>query len=207
MHTRYSSDAFITPKELVIYAKKRGLDGVAITDHDTIEGLREFAEIKRLLIVTGLEITTRQGHVQALNVASIIDSGLSFAETVDRIHDAGGLAIAAHPTSFFKGIAVKDLDQNFDAIEVVNASAIPFNRSVRENCRIAARLDLPGTGGSDAHYAPEIGMAFTCVEAEPDVDEILKAIKNGAVTPLGKAIPLSVRLKRKYLGLKKVWMH
>ena len=45
IHTMYSRDAFTTPKELVVYAKKRGLDGVAITDHDTIDGLREFSKI------------------------------------------------------------------------------------------------------------------------------------------------------------------
>ena len=110
VHTKYSSDAFITPEELVIYSKKQGLDGVAITDHDTVSGLREFSKIKNLLIIPGVEITTKQGHVLAINVNTTVKTGLSFAETIDQIHDAGGLAIVAHPTAFFKGIAEEELD-------------------------------------------------------------------------------------------------
>ena len=127
VHTVYSSDAFTTLKELVNYSKQRGLHGVAITDHDTIDGLQEFSRIAGLLVIPGVEITTSQGHVLALNINTPFESGLSFAETIDHIHDAGGLAAAAHPTAFFKGISEEQLNQNFDAIEVINASAIPFS--------------------------------------------------------------------------------
>lgn len=196
IHTKYSYDASITPKKLAFYAKKQGLDGVAITDHDTVRGLREFSKVKNLLIIPGVEITTKQGHVLAINVTTIAKSGLSFAETIDEIHDAGGLAIVAHPTAFFKGIAEEQLDKNFDAMEVINASAVPFSFSVRKNVKIAVKLDFPQTGGSDAHYAPEIGMAYTVVDAEMDIDEVVKAIKRGAVTPFGRSIPWHMRLKR-----------
>ena len=203
VHTKYSYDAFIAPKELVTYSKKRGLDGVAITDHNTVEGLREFRKIKNLLIIPGLEITTKQGHVLAINVTTTIKTGLAFAETIDQIHDAGGLAIVAHPTAFFKGIAEEQLDKNFDAMEVINSSALPFGFSVRKNRKMAAKLGLPQTGGSDAHYAPEVGMAYSVIDAETDVDEIVKAIKKGAVAPFGRSIPWSVRLKREFFSLKK----
>lgn len=203
VHTKYSYDASITPKELVAYSKKRGLDGVAITDHDTVDGLQEFGKIKDLLIIPGLEITTTQGHVLAINVTHIIKPALSFAETIDQIHDAGGLAVVAHPTAFFKGIAEEHLDENFDAMEVINASAVPFSFSVRKNRKMAAKLGFPQTGGSDAHYAPEIGMAYTLVDAETDIEEIVKAIKKGAVTPFGRSIPWSMRLKREFASIKK----
>jgi hypothetical protein len=203
VHTKYSHDASITPKELVAYSKKRELDGVAITDHDTVDGLQEFGKIKDLLIIPGLEIATTQGHVLAINVTHIIKRELSFAETIDQIHDAGGLAVVAHPTAFFKGIAEEHLDENFDAMEVINASAVPFSFSVRKNRKMAAKLGFPQTGGSDAHYAPEIGMAYTLVDAETDIEEIVKAIKKGAVTPFGRSIPWSMRLKRESASVKK----
>ncbi len=205
VHTKYSPDALITPKELGTHARKRGLHGVAITDHNTIEGLREFCRIKDLLIIPGMEVATEQGHVLALNINDVVKAGQSFAETLDQIHDADGLAIAAHPTGFFKGIVEGQLSQDFDAIEVINSSAVPFSFSVRKNRRIAATLNLPQTAGSDAHYAPEVGMAYTVIDAETDVDEIVKAIKRGAVTPFGRAIPWNTRLKREFLSVKKRW--
>jgi len=206
IHTKHSCDAFITPKELAIHSKKQNLDGVAITDHNTIVGLQEFRKIDSLLIIPGMEITTDQGHVLAINVTANIKSGLSFAETIDQIHDADGIAIIAHPTAFLKGIAEDQLDQNFDAVEVINSSAIPFPFSVSKNRKIAARLDLPQTGGSDAHCGPEVGMAYTVVEAETDVDLVVKAIKIGAVTPFGRSIPWSMRLKREFLNAKRKWI-
>lgn len=203
VHTKYSCDASITPKELAVYSKRRCLDGVAITDHDTVEGLREFGKIKGLIIVPGAEITTKQGHVLAINIDTVVKAGLSFAETIDRIHDADGLAIVAHPTAFFKGIAEEQLNQNFDAMEVINSSAVPFSYSVRKNRDMANKLNLPQTGGSDAHYAPEVGMAHSLIDAEADVGEIVKAIKKGAVKPFGRSIPWSMRLKREFAAIRR----
>jgi predicted metal-dependent phosphoesterase TrpH len=205
VHTKYSSDAFITPRELVIYSKRQGLDGVAITDHDTVSGLREFSKIKNLLIIPGVEISTKQGHVLAINVNTAVKTGLSFAETIDQIHDAGGLAIVAHPTAFLKGIAEEGLDQDFDAMEVVNSSAVPFSFSVRKNRKMAVKLGLPQTGGSDAHCAPEVGMAYTVIDGDKDVGEVVKAIKRGSVTPFGRSIPWSMRLRRVFLRVKRKW--
>ena len=205
VHTKYSCDAHITPKELVKYAKNHGLDGVAITDHNTVDGLREFGMIKDLLIIPGVEVTTKQGHVLAINVVTTVEADLSFAETIDEIHDAGGLAIVAHPTAFFKGISKGKLVQNFDAIEVINSSAVPFSFSTRKNRKLAAKLNLPQTGGSDAHCAPEVGMAYTSVDAETIVDDVAKAIKNGAVMPFGRSIPWSMRLMREYCSIRKRW--
>lgn len=198
VHTRYSLDSSITVKDLVIYSRLRGLDGVAVTDHDSFCRSRELRVIKDLLIIPGAEVTTDQGHVLAINTNTIVRSGLSFAETVDEIHDADGLAILAHPTAFFKGITGRRLEQDWDAVEVINSSAIPFSFSVRRNRRIAVQLGFPQTGGSDAHYAPEIGMAYTLIDCERDVDEVVEALRRGAMTPCGRGIPWTMRLRRTF---------
>ncbi len=203
VHTHHSYDAHTKPEELVVYAKKRGLDGVAITDHNTLGGLGEFGRIRDFLIVPGVEVAASQGHVLAINVSQTFKANQSFAETVDEIHDAGGLAIVAHPTAFFKGIPEEVIGRIFDGMEVINSSAFPFSFSVRKNRRIAAKLNLPQTGGSDAHCAPEVGMAYSVVEADGDVEEVVKAIKNGAVAPFGRSIPWRMRLRRELLSLKK----
>ena len=203
VHSYYSYDSLITPKELVYYAKKRGLDGVAITDHDRIDGALKIARETDFFIIPGIEISSMNGHVVALNLEEPVSKGLDAEETVDRIHENGGLAIACHPVTPFKISLGKKVNTKFDAVEVINASALPFDHSVKRAKRIASHLGLPMVAGTDAHYAPEIGSAYTLVEAEPRVDEVVSAISKGMCEPLGNKIPLAIRLKREFLALKK----
>ncbi|RLI16968.1 hypothetical protein DRO44_04615, partial [Candidatus Bathyarchaeota archaeon] len=88
---------------------------------------------------------------------------------------------------------------------VINASAFPFNYSVKHGRKLASLLGIPETGGSDAHYAPEIGYAYTLINAEPQIDEIITAVGKGFCKPFGKPIPFKYRLKRQILKLKKVF--
>ncbi len=203
VHTHFSYDSLITPEELVSYAKKRGLDGVAITDHDTLEGALKMAKNTDLLIIPGIEVSSLNGHIIGLNVREHIPKNLGADETVDKIHEVGGLAVACHPATFFKGSLGGHVNSKFDAVEVINSSAFPFNYSVKHNQKIASRLGIAQVAGSDAHYAPEIGYAHTLVDAELKVDEIIKAISRGLCHPFGGAIPLKVRLKRELLVLKR----
>lgn len=205
VHTKYSYDAHITPEELARSAHGRGLDGVAITDHSTMDGLAEFSRVTDLLVIPGVEVAAAPGHVLALNVTASVPDGRGFAETVDRIHAADGLAVLAHPTAFFKGVADADVCGDFDAVEVINASAIPFFYAVRKNRDLAARLNLPHTGGSDAHCAPEVGMAYTGIDAASEVDDVVAAIKRGATVAWGRPIPWPLRVQREYRSLRKRW--
>ncbi|MEM2971722.1 MAG: CehA/McbA family metallohydrolase [Candidatus Bathyarchaeia archaeon] len=205
VHTCYSHDSVITPKELVFYAKKHGLDSVAITDHDTIEGALKIAKETSFPIIVGMEISSKDGHVLGLNIQEPIPRGLSADETVDRIHGAGGIAVACHPTALFKGSLGKNAGSKFDAFEVVNSSAIPFGCLVKKNRKIASKLGIAQVAGSDAHYSPEIGCAYTLVEAGLKVEEIIEAVRRGLCQPFGRAIPLTLRLKREALTLKRKW--
>ena len=201
VHTCYSYDAVTTLKEVIVYSKKRGLDGVAITDHDTLAGALKLRN-SDLIVIPGIEITTLHGHLLALNVTTPIPPKLDINETIQRIHEAGGIAVAAHPTLFYKS-APSQQTAFYDAIEVMNSSSVPFQLSTRLNRKFATRLNLPQTAGSDSHYAPEIGAAYTVIEADPDVDEIVRAIKKGATIPVGKSIPWRMRLKGEALSLKR----
>lgn len=203
VHTQYSHDAMITVEELVHYAKKRGLDGVAITDHDRLEGAIKIAKETDLLVIPGVEVSSLNGHVVALNIRENIPRNLSADETVDRIHEAGGKAIACHPIGFLKGGLGKHVNSKFDAVEVINASAFPFNYSVRQCRKLASTIGIAQVAGSDAHYGPEIGYAYTVISAEPTVEDVIKALTKGLCEPFGKAIPIQLRVKRKILCLKK----
>jgi len=196
VHTHYSYDSRITPKELVFYAKRCGLDGVAVADHDTLDGALKIARETDFFIVPGMEVSSINGHIVALNVRELVPRGLSVDETVDRIHEAGGIAVACHPVTFFKGSLGKHTNSRFDAIEVINSSAVPFRHSVKEARKLAIKLQKAQIAGTDAHYGPDIGHAYTLIEARPEVDEVIKAISEGLCRPVGKAIPWTLRLRR-----------
>ena len=203
VHTTYSSDSVITPKELVFYAKISGLNAVAVTDHDRVDGALKIARETDFLIIPGTEVSSRHGHIVALNIQEQIPKDLGVDETVDRIHRQGGVAIACHPFALFKGSIGKHVTAKFDAVEAINASAFPFNNSTRKANELAEQLKLPKTAGTDAHYGPVIGKAYTLVEAEPNVESITNAILKAQCQPAGNAISWSMRLENQGRFLKK----
>jgi predicted metal-dependent phosphoesterase TrpH len=201
VHTRYSSDSSITLKQVVAYAKKQGLDGVAITDHNTVKGALKL-KTRDIIVVPGIEVSTLNGHLLGINVTEPIPARRGIEETIRLIHEAGGIAVAPHPTTFYKSPPSRRVS-SYDAVEVMNGASIPFSVFTYFSKRFAEGLGLPQTGGSDAHYAPEIGAAYTMVEADPDVEEIVCAIKKGAAAPMGHGIPLRVWFGRTMLRLKR----
>jgi len=199
VHTCYSKDATTTLKDLILYSRKRGLDGVAITDHDTIEGAQRAPETDGLILIPGIEVTTASGHILGLNVTAPIPKGLGLDEAVERIHEADGIVIAAHPSAFLKNSlrpGAFGKGARIDAIEVINSSAFPFFLSTRTNSRLAFRLKLPQTAGSDSHIPETIGWAYTMIDADPNVENIINATKKGLSVPYGKSIPWRLRLKK-----------
>ena len=187
VHTTYSKDSLITPKDLVYYAKKRGLNAVAVTDHNYLEGSYKIAKETDFLIIPGMEVSSADGHIVALNVHELIPRGLSAPETVERIHKAGGVAIACHPYVYFKGCLKEHVCSTFDAIEVINARAFPFGRSVRKAEETAKKLGLTRVAGTDAHYGKQIGYGYTVIEAsELSVEAITKLSWRAVVNRLVK---------------------
>lgn len=204
-HTCYSEDATTTLKEVIHYAKKSRLDGVAVTDHNTVAGALKLVGNSELVIIPGVEVDTLNGQILALNVKTHITPKLRLTETVEEIHNVGGIVVAAHPTSVLKtnlgfNITAKS---NLDAVEVINSTSFPFFLATRLSRRLAERLRLPQTAGSDAHHAAEIGTAFTLVEADSNPEDIVEAIRKGAIIPCGKPITWAKRIQRASFDLKR----
>jgi len=194
VHTCYSRDSSITLKQVVSFAKKRGLDGVAITDHNTVKGALKM-KTRDIIVIPGIEISTLNGHLLGLNLTTLIPAKLGIEETIQLIHDAGGIAVAPHPTAFYKSPPSRKVS-SYDAIEVMNASSVPFSILTHYSRKFAENLGLPQTGGSDSHYAPEIGTAYTMVKSGAAVDEIVSTIKKGKVSAMGMGIPWKIRFER-----------
>jgi predicted metal-dependent phosphoesterase TrpH len=206
VHTNYSRDASTTLEEAIQYARRKQLDGIAVTDHDTVEGARRLAKERDFLVIPGIEVSSRRGHILGLNVTEPIPPRLSIVETVERIRLLGGLAVIAHPSVVIKtGLGTRiDSASGIDAVEVINASALPFSLSTYLSRRLALRLRLPETGGSDSHYPDEIGSAYTIIDADPNRDDVIEAIRKGRTEPVGKPISWMNRLGRGTENLRRV---
>src|SRR3990170_2061430 len=167
-HTRYSPDSKLDPAELVRLAGKLGLQGVAITDHNSVDGVRVAVEaardLKDFVVIPATEISTSEGHVLAYGVTTAIPRDLSPAETVDRVGAAGGVAVAAHPYRFWSGLGEDaTLSARFAAYEVHNARTL---RAGNERAsRLAARTRVGRTGGSDTHLLHELGRGVTALNS------------------------------------------
>ncbi|RLJ01436.1 MAG: metal-dependent phosphoesterase, partial [Candidatus Aenigmatarchaeota archaeon] len=181
-HTYYSrhwfwkNDGISSPKNVVKAAILKGLDGVAITDHNTVKGSLKALKYARgkIDIVTGLEVRSRRGDILALGVKEDIPPMMDVEETVERIHELGGVAVAAHPFAPFPRICLRGevLKHPFDAIEAFNSGNLgePNKKAIE----FAKTHNLTMTAGSDAHYWKDVGLAYTVVDDDP-----IEAIRKG----------------------------
>jgi predicted metal-dependent phosphoesterase TrpH len=205
VHTTYSEDSVITPQDLIYYAKKQGLNAVAVTDHNFLDGAYKIAKETDFLVIPGMEVSSADGHIVALNVKELIPRGLSAVETVERIHKAGGVAIACHPYVYFKGCLREHVCESFDAIETINARAFPFKRSVKKAEEAALRFGLSKVAGTDAHYGPQIGYGYTEIQAEEATPQaIAEAIVAGKCTPHGSAVPYFVNAQQQVQRIRRM---
>lgn len=175
MHTDASDGKYSVNALLDFIAKHRPqLNAIAITDHDTLDSSLYALEHQHLYpfeIIPGLEVSSTDGHILALWVTTPIPAYLNLTETVSAIHEAGGLAILAHPVhpmlKQHRHLGMRNIRQpdvlyhaGLDAIEAHNAGigGSGFNILARW---IAHKMNLPVTGGSDAHTLGAIGTGVT----------------------------------------------
>jgi predicted metal-dependent phosphoesterase TrpH len=195
VHTSHSVDGMFPVREIVESARRKGLDGIAITDHNTMAGVREATGLsgRGFMVIPGMEVSSRGAHVVALGIRREIPRGLPVGETVDLIRREGGVAIAAHP--FVPGKnpgAIREA--RFDAMEVLNSRAFFLSNPLSR--RYAERNHITMVAGSDAHHADDVGTAYTCVDCRPTVDAVLEEIRSGRTSVGGRALPLPTLLWR-----------
>ncbi len=193
MHIHTSvSDGKPSPGEVVIEALSKGLNVIAVTDHDTFEGALRARKVAveeglEVVVVVGAEVRTDAGDILVYCPESPLDRmPRNPRELADYAHEHDCLVVPAHPFDVRrKGIGelVYELRDAWDAIEVFNAMSDPLsNRRAQEAAR---ELGLPGLANSDAHVADAIGSAYNIIRAEEATAEaVLKAIRLGNVTPV-----------------------
>jgi predicted metal-dependent phosphoesterase TrpH len=171
VHTCYSVDGSLSPETIVGLCQERGIDALAITDHNTIAGALAVREIAPFPVIVGQEISSSDGELLGFFLEEEVPRGLSAAETIAQIKQQGGLAGVPHPFDRMRGerLARKVLDEvagELDFVEGFNGrvTLAADNHRARE---FARRHCLPCTAGSDAHCKHELGRAYVKM---PSVD-------------------------------------
>lgn len=206
IHSEYSGDGIGSPTEIIKRLQKRGLQGMAITDHNTVEGSLKALKVapKDFIVIPGVEISTRDGHMIALDIIENIRRELSIEETVEKIIDLGGTPIVPHLFRNMSGIKkdkLRAIQTKLSAIEVFNSCSVP--QSNLKTAKIAKELNLGGTGGSDSHDPAYVGCGYTIVNTtDLSKDSIISEINKKKTWGEGIMLPLGYRSDRMLLSVK-----
>ena len=199
LHTLYSDGTASVQAVLDHVQANTDLDLIAVTDHERIDGALRAGEMHAagdysFGLVVGEEVTTRRGHVLALFIRDRIPALRPLPETLERIHEQGGIAIAAHPMapltpslgarSLLAAHEAGDPRQRLDAIELMNPSAAGRSRRAARARLNADVLRLPAVGNSDAHVLDGIGSAWTWFTGST-ADDYRAAVAAGTTRPDG----------------------
>lgn len=188
VHTKpLSSCSDLDPYDAVLGAKKIGLDGICFTEHNKVwdeDDLEKLRSEHDFLILGGMEVDTTDGHVLVFGLKKTIEGVIPVGDLRKDVDKAGGVMIAAHP---FRGFLLfghsnlslnveeaceRDIFKMVDAIEVYSGKLT--DKENRFSKKVCKRLDLNGTGGSDAHSIGEVGKCVTIFENDVYDEESLK---------------------------------
>jgi predicted metal-dependent phosphoesterase TrpH len=192
IHTSYSSDSLLPIDDLLETCDRKGIDCVAVTDHDTAEGALRLHELAPSKIIVGEEIHTTSGEIIGLFLKENIQPRLSPMETVQRIKDQGGLVYLSHPFDSMRAAvlgkeALDKIWEKIDIVEVFNSrNTFPWSNS-KASKFASEKGVLPGAG-SDAHTRYEVGRAYVMMEqfssAADFLSKLAKAEIRGRKTPI-----------------------
>ena len=204
IHSRYSRDSETPLKEILQTANIKGLNGIAICDHDEVKGGLKALEIVKenpkkygdLLVIPGTEVSTSKGHVLVLGISEKIPPYMTPEETTDLARDLNALSIIAHPyRKAAHGIGYLE-GTGADAAETFNSKCIT-NGANKKAVKEATRLGMPQTGGSDAHIADLVGRGYTMMEIEENTKEnVFDAVLRGKTIPFGEKTPKTIVIRQ-----------
>lgn len=193
VHSFFSGDAASSPEQLIAAARRKGLAGIAITDHNSCEsadyclehGLRNEAgtPVDGFLVVPGVEVSTADGHLLCIGATLPLLIGRPALEVEQEIQARGGVAIPAHPYDRWRaGIREEILARmRTPVLEAFNAAVTSrsFNAQAKA---FALAHGRQMTAGSDAHHASAVGTAHTGYELDEfSVAGLVRAIPRGGV--------------------------
>ena len=206
LHTEASFDCLSRPERVLEAARRRGMDRIAVTDHDRLEAALWLHERHPDAVIAGEEVKTEEGiDVIGLYLKEEIPGGTPAREVCRRVHEQGGIVYLPHPYARGKGGSgryAEELVPHVDVVEVFNARLHPA--SLNEPARdLARRTGLPSGGGSDAHTLGEVARAWVELPPHPNRPEaLLEALRLGEVH--GSTSPWAVHLASTWAKVRKL---
>jgi len=179
LHSNFSHDGQSSLEELMARAKECGLDRLALTDHNTVEGSLQLLRIAPELAIAGEEVKTLEGEVIGLFITRRISPFMKPEEAMDLIHGMGGLTYLPHPLdrhrSHFRAERVADLAPRVDIIETYN----PWCDAAANQAaaRLAEDLNKVAATGSDSHSAQELGRSWMEMEEYTSAQDFLDKLR------------------------------
>lgn len=206
VHSCYSKDAALKPEDIVKLAAKKGLAGVAITDHNTVMGGVKGLEVKAegVMVIPGCEVRTSLGDLLGLFLSEEV-IGKDFLEVLDSIRGQGGIAVLPHPFDKARKSTIRNAEKlasEVDAVEVINSRCL-FNSFNAKAAKLAEAKELPITAGSDAHFSMELGRAYVIAAGVRDPEDLRRAILSKRVKVAGSLSPLITHLMSQVCKLRK----
>jgi predicted metal-dependent phosphoesterase TrpH len=185
IHTCYSVDCLTPLERIVERCLERGINCVAVADHNTIAGALRLREIAPFKVIVAEEILTVVGEIMGLFLSEEIARGLSAQETISRIRDQGGLVAIPHPFGrsmpwHTNALASMEILSHVDIIEAFN-SRTPFSSSIRRSAILAKEQGKAASAGSDAHTLGEIGRAYVQMPEFDGPDDFLNSLAQGQI--------------------------
>ena len=186
VHSMYSNDGESTPEQILESARLRGLGCIAVTDHNRFVAYDLMKDAADVIIIPGEEVSSKDGHILAYGIDTEIDRDMSILKTIEAIHDANGIAVAAHPYRWWSGLGEKNVIPEFDGVEGFNARS-----KIKDNARafrLGLEMNKPLTGGSDSHTPETVGDGYTVFQQGLSTwQDVVTAIMRGEVELDGKS--------------------
>jgi predicted metal-dependent phosphoesterase TrpH len=194
IHSKHSGDSLSKPEEIIRWAKRSGLNGIAVVDHGTIKGGEVTSRLNKeedFIVITGAEIKTDKGEILGYFLYDEIKSR-EFFEVIDEMREQEALISVPHPFDTFRLNRVKkpeEIASQIDAVEVYNSRCL-LDSSNKKALNLSKEHNLGVTAGSDAHHLDEIGSAGILIRGERIREEMAEN-KNY----FGKKNPLLIHAK------------
>lgn len=204
-HTIYSKDSLVRPADLIAACRRKGIDRVIITDHNSIAGALKAQQLAPERVIIGEEIMTTKGEILAAFLTEEIPAGLTPRETLRRLKEQGAFISVSHPFDFTRGGHWQEADlleilPQIDAIETFNARCL-LPRMNRRAAQFADRHGIPSTVGSDAHTLFELGRATLTLPNFKSGDDLRRVIHAGI--PQTHRTGIFARVASRYAVIRK----